>query len=121
MDLLLLIKSIIAKYMMQKELIVLVVYDIMAYFDKEVLADAMQELHEIGVDSRAYRLFYKLNANTRVRVRTSCGYSDWEEVGDVIGQGSGGAAKISALNLSRKIDSVFEGGGRDLAKYGSVG
>ena len=81
--------------------------------------DAMNELHSIHVDPRAYRLFYILNEATRVRVRTGCGYSDWGEVGELLGQGSGGAAKVSALNLSRKLDFVF-GGSSELAKYGGV-
>ena len=114
------IKSIIARnVIMQKKLIVLVCYDITGFFDKEVLADAMNELHSIHVDPRAYRLFYRLNESTRVRVRTGCGYSDWGEVGELLRQGSGGAAKVSALNLSRKLDNGFEGN-EELAKYGSV-
>ena len=86
------VKSVIARSVMQKKLIVLVCYDISGFFDKEVLVDAMDELYNIGVDPRAYRLFYGLNEATRVRVRTGCGYSDWGEVGDLLGQGSGGAA-----------------------------
>ena len=57
--------------------------------------------------------------SSRVRVRTGCGYSEYGEVGDILGQGSGGAAKVSALNLSRKLDCVF-GGSSELAKYGGV-
>ena len=114
------VKSIIARnVIMKKKLIILVCYDITGFFDKEVLVDAMDELHCIGVDPRAYRLFYGLNESTRVRVRTGCGYSDWGEVGELLGQGSGGAAKVSALNLSRKLDNGFEGS-EELAKYGSV-
>ena len=56
---------------------------------------------------------------TRVRVRTGCGYSEWGEVGDILGQGSGGAAKVSALNLSRKLEAVFQDSA-ELAKYGAI-
>ena len=79
----------------------------------------MQELASANVDPKAYRLFYKLNAATRIRVRTGCGYSRWEEAGDLLGQGSGGAAKVSALNLDRKIALMFEGG-KEMARYGGV-
>ena len=40
-------------------------------------------------------------------------------MGDILGQGSGGATKVSALNLFRKIDHVFEGSS-ELAKYGGI-
>ena len=46
----------------------------------------------IRVDLKAQRLFYKLNKDTKVKVRTGCGDSEWGKVGDIIGQGSGRAA-----------------------------
>ena len=113
------VKSIIQKYVEEKRLIILICYDISGFFDKEVLSDLMDEMHSIGVDHRAQRLFFKLNKNTKVRVRTGVGDSEWEEVGDIIGQGSVGAAKVSSLNLSRKLDRVFQDGA-EMAKYGSV-
>ena len=112
-------KSMISKYMVERKMIILACYDISGFFDKEVLVDVMDELHSIGVDPRAWRLFHKLNADTRIRVRTGCGDSGWGEVGDILGQGSGGAAKVSALNLSRKLDRVFDGS-TEMASYGSV-
>ena len=99
-------------------MIILVCYT-SGFLDKEVLADVVEELHSIGVDPKAERLFYKLNEATRVKVRTGCGDSEWGEVGDILGQGSGGAAKVSALNLSRKLDHLFDGS-TEMAKYGAV-
>ena len=113
------VKSLISKYFQEKKMIIIVCYDISGFFDKEVLGDVMEELNSIEVAPRAQRLFYKLNEATKVKVRTGCGDSEWGEVGDILGQGSGGAAKVSALNLSRKLDRVFEGS-TELAKYGAV-
>ena len=113
------VKSLVGKYLQEKKMIILVCYDISGFFDKEVLADVVEELHSIGVDPKAERLFYKLNEATRVKVRTGCGDSEWGEVGDILGQGSGGAAKVSALNLSRKLDHLFNGN-TEMAKYGAV-
>ena len=79
----------------------------------------MAELYSANVDARAYRLFFLLNQNTRIRVRTGCGLTDWEEAGDGLGQGSGGAAKVSALNLDRKLDRMFENS-KQMIKYGGV-
>ena len=79
----------------------------------------MAELYSANVDARAYRLFFLLNQNTRIRVRTGCGLSNWEEAGDGLGQGSGGAAKVSALNLDRKLDRMFRNS-KQMIKYGGV-
>ena len=79
----------------------------------------MQELHSIGVDPPAHRIFFRLNENTRIKVKTGCGYNEFEEVRDILGQESGGAAKLSALNLSKKLDRMFEDD-TNSAGYGSV-
>ena len=100
------VKSVIGKYLQEKRLIIVACYDIKGFFDKEVLGDLIDEMNNVEVDPRAQRLFYQLNKNTRVKVKTGCGESGWGEAGDIIGQGSGGAAKLSALNLSRKLERV---------------
>ena len=71
------IKSVIGKYNMEKKVIIMIRYKISGFFDKEVLSDAVQELYSINTDPKVcIRLFHKLNESTRVRVRTSCGYSE---------------------------------------------
>ena len=113
------LKSLQAKYERDKKLIILYPHDAAKFFDKEVLVDCMAELHTAKVDACAYRLFFLLNQNTRIRVRTGCGLTDWEEAGDGLGQGSGGAAKVSALNLDRKLDRMFKNS-KQMVNYGSV-
>ena len=113
------LKSIQAKYERDKKLLILYPHDASKFFDKEVLVDIMDELYKAGVDPRAYRLFFYLNQATRIRVKTGCGYSSWGEAGDSLGQGSGAAAKVSALNLDRKLERVF-GGSKQMLKYGNV-
>ena len=113
------LKSVIHKYKTQKKFLIFFSNDVSKFFDKEVLSDCMQELTSAGVDQKAYRLFFKLNEATRIRVRTGCGYSEWEEAGNLLGQGNGGAAKVSALNLDKKIALMDEGGG-EMARYGGV-
>ena len=112
------LKSLQAKYEKDKKLLVLYPHDTSKFFDKEVLVDCMGELYAANVDPRAYRLYFLLNKATKIRVRTGCGYSAWGEAGDSLGQGSGGAAKVSALNLDRKLDKVF--GDMEMLNYGSV-
>ena len=98
------IKSVIGKYIMEKKLIC---YDISGFFDKEVLSDAVDELYSIDLDTKVCILFFKLNEVTRVRVRTRCSYSNWGEVGDILGQGSGGAAKVKMTEVMRLMQTTL--------------
>ena len=73
------IKSMIGRYEMKKTLIIIIVYDILAFFNKDILVDAMQELHKIGVDPLAHCLFHKLNKGTRVQAAdTAVGVRWWD-------------------------------------------
>ena len=47
------------------------------------------------------------------------GYSPWMEVGDTLGQGSGGAALASQANLDKGIITMFKGSS-DLMYYGTL-
>jgi hypothetical protein len=60
-------------------------YDIQKYFDKENLRDAMNTLFEAGVDPKMYRVWFNLNKNTVIRVKTGSGHSEWAEAGELIG------------------------------------
>ena len=52
------IKSIMAWYEHVGKLLMLQGFDISKFFDKEVLADVMDTLHELGVDMKAYRTWF---------------------------------------------------------------
>ena len=73
--------------------------DLVSFFDREDIHDVMATLYEAGVNTTAARLWFKLNQNTEIRVKTSAGVTDTAFVGDVIGQGTAGAALVSQLNL----------------------
>ena len=61
----------------------------MEFFDKESLVDTMFTLKtKADIDNKDYRLWYKLNENTRIRVRTSVGESDSKLIKNSLGQGS---------------------------------
>jgi N6-adenosine-specific RNA methylase IME4 len=83
------VKSMMAKSNMEGRLMMLQAYDISKFFDKEVLRDAMNTLYELKVDMKSYMTWFKLNKNTRIRVKTGVGYTDWSEEGSTIGQGTG--------------------------------
>ena len=93
--------------------------DLVAFFDREDIYDAVSTLYETGVNSTAVRLWLKLNQNTEIRVKTSTGMTDRAVVGDVIGQGTAGAALVSQLNLDHGLHTYF-GGSADEVYYGGV-
>ena len=90
-------------------MIILHAYDISKFFDMEVVADVMNTLYELWVDMKASRTWTKLNSNTRIRVKTGSGYSEWSDEGAMIGQGSGGGALLSQDKLDKGITEVFLG------------
>ena len=71
------------------------------------------------MNSAAARIWFKLNQNTEIQVKTSAGMTDTAVVGDVIGQGTAGAALVSQLNLDLGMKSYFSGSADELY-YGNV-
>ena len=112
-------KSMMDKYRMEGKVLLLQAYDISKFFDKEVLEDVMDTLYGVGVDMKSYRVWTKLNMNTRIRVKTGAGYSDWSDEGPMIGQGTGGGALVSQANLDKGIIDMFAGSEDELC-YGGV-
>ena len=75
-------------------------YDMAKFFDKESLLDCMDTLNKkADIDAKSYRMLYKLNANTKISVKTSVGESKTAPIDDSIGQGSFSAALSSSLNI----------------------
>ena len=85
------------------------VFDMKKFFDKESLLDCMDTLDkEAKVDNKSYRIWYKLNAETRISVRTSVGDSAEKSLMDCLGQGSAGASLVSSLNIGCAVDKAFK-------------
>ena len=85
------------------------VFDMKKFFDKESLLDCMDTLNrEAKVDNKSYRIWYKLNADTRISVRTSVGDTAEKSIIDSIGQGSAGASLISSLNIGCAMERTFK-------------
>ena len=80
-------RSIIDLYDFLNTSIIIQLYDIQKFFDKENLRDVMDTLHEVGVDPKLYRTWFLLNQNTTIRVKTGNGYTEWRSVGEILGQG----------------------------------
>ena len=113
------VRSVAALKMQQGMGIMLQVYDIRRFFDKENIRDVMNTLNEIGVNRKAYRTWFLLNQKTRISIKTGVGMTKECDVGEVVGQGTIGGALVSQLNVDRGVGDYFDGS-RDETTYGSV-
>ena len=73
----------------------------------------MAELYKCSIKGKLYKLLYKLNENTRIRVRTPVGLTDAEDTGENLGQGTLIGAVASAVNLDKGMEEYFEGEDND--------
>ena len=103
------IKSVIGLYLYLNIPLLLQLWDVSKYFDKEVLRDAMDTLHDAGIRGKLYRLWFMLNNDTQIRVKTGFGLTELTATGENVAQGSIGGALLSSLNLSKTICSYFSG------------
>ena len=85
------------------------VFDMEKFFDKESLLDIMYTLDKKAcISNKAYRLWYGLNEDAKISVKTSVGESKSKNVKDSVGQGMFGAALASSLNIGCAVDDTFE-------------
>ena len=84
-------------------------WDMSKFFDKESLLDCLNTLKTAAnIDNKSYRLWYKLNEDTEISVKTSVGESKSAVVPNSIGQGSVGAALVSSLNIGDAMAKTFK-------------
>lgn len=119
-ELIFVMKSLIAKHRKEKKMIIVKLYDISKFFDKETIEDAILTCKKRGADPKAVRLWYKLNEFTKIRVKTGWGTSELEDVGAVHGQGTLGGALISQAVLDEGVMKHFPPGGNLQLNYGTV-
>ena len=119
-ELVFVMKSIIAKYIKEGKMVILKLYDISKFFDKEMIEDGILTCTKRKADPKAVRLWFKMNEKTRIQVKTSSGISKFGEVGAVLGQGTLGSAIISQAVLDEGVMEHFPPGGDIQLKYGNV-
>ena len=90
------------------------------FFDKEMIQDAVLTCLKRGADEKAIRLWYKLNDQTRIQVRTGAGMSKFGNVGAVVGQGMLGGALVSQAVLDEGVTEHLAPGDRLQLEYGGV-
>ena len=85
------LKTIMAWAEYKKTGIVFLIMDIVLFFYKEIFFDCLETMESLNVNQKAARVWYKLNRNTEVAVKTTCGMTKTAQVGDCLGQGTAGA------------------------------
>ena len=101
------IKSVIGLAELNNTAIALQLWDLSKYFDRESLADGLNELYKNQVKGKVYRLLYEMNKDTRISVRTSVGITEQRETGEGWGQGTIEGAICSAVNLDNGVRDFF--------------
>ena len=72
--------------------------------------DVVYTLHkEVKICEKDYRLWFKINEDANITVRTSVGESGTRLVKNSIGHGMFGAAVASSLNIGRALKKTFRG------------
>ena len=105
--------------MSKGEGVIMQLVDIQKFFDKERLGTIMTSLRKVQVDRKAYKCWYKLNERTEFCIATPAGTTSSAEAYDLVPQGSGGAARASALDIGLALESQFSGSTEEVG-FGQV-
>ena len=76
-ELVFVLKSVIARQRSQGKIVIIQPSDIKKFFDTEMVEDVFLTSLNRGADPKACRLWYKLNEDTQIRVRTGAGMSKY--------------------------------------------
>ena len=112
-------KSVISLYEYLDIPLFLQTFDISKYFDREILRDAMDSLFEAGITGKLYRLWFMMNKDSQICVKTGFGMTDTAPTGENVAQGSIGGGIISALNLDKTVGGHFKGADSEVS-YGTT-
>ena len=101
------IRSLISLYNGLKESLIVTLYDLKKFFDRECLIDVMDALYNCDVKGKIYRLLYMMNKDSIIQVKTGVGLSEKEESGANVSQGTIEGAIVSAANANQGITLAF--------------
>ena len=79
----------------------------------------MDALYNCGIKGKLYRLFYEMNRNTRIKVRTAVGTTSSADTGEGVGQGTLDGAIISACSIDNTVNTFFSKSSHEVS-YGEV-
>ena len=85
-------------------------FDLEKFFDKEILIDTIDTIkREAKISDKDYRLWYTINEDANIGVKTSVWNSKTKLVRNSIGQSIFGAALASSLNIGCVVEKTFGG------------
>ena len=113
------LKTILAKAEEANEGIMFLSDDLISFFDREGLQDCVDSLKEINVNNKAIRIWYQMNSDTIIKIKTHVGDTKERFVGDCVAQGTISAALVSANNLDRGHVKNFKDC-ENTVKYGNI-
>ena len=99
--------SVIGMAECKKESYILALYDLKKYYDRENLEDCMNEVYKNEVETKPYRLLYKMNEDIKIRVQTPVGTTKEEKVGCIVGQGTNEGNIISSVSIDGGVKEKF--------------
>ena len=103
------VKSVIAMLEEHDEAGAIQLFDLVAFFDCEMLEDVLGELYSKSqIKGKLYRLLHELNKNNKISVKTPVGESETKEIDKGITQGSISASLTSSSSLSAGVEDFFE-------------
>ena len=104
---LLTIKTVLARLEETGGGLIFLVMDIISFFDKEDIYDCLDTLEALNINKKAIRMWYILNKDTRIKVKTAFGLTKEPLVEDCLGQWTAGAGLVSAANLDLGLQKSF--------------
>ena len=99
--------------------VIVQLYDIKKFFDREMLRDCMDSLYNCGIRGKLYRLLFEMNKQTKIKVRTGVGTSEEHETGEGVGQGSLDGAILSAGSIDYTVNRFFSNSIYEMS-YGGI-
>ena len=79
------LKTVLRKYEKLNKPIIVSLYDYSVFFDSESIIDVMDQVYRHGIRGKIYRLLYKLNEDTIIRVSTPVGVTGETSPGEGVG------------------------------------
>ena len=81
--------------------------DFRTFFDSESCHDVMNELHNCGVTGKVYRLLFKINEKTIIKVKTPVGVTRAVTRAEGLSQGTPESAVLSSGSIGKGVDEYF--------------
>ena len=113
------LKSLIALKEFEGNGVLLNLVVILSFFDQEDIVDVIEALERMEVKKKVLRIWYKLNEDTHISVKTSIGRTEMKDVGALVRQGSGGAAVGTHAKINIGLKNYL-GGSINEIYYGEV-